>query len=149
MHSGTTDGNGGTDDAGMGASARADYSPSFLKTMSPEAQEVRITMQVEHMLVNDFLMDSRLSEVSTTCYMQWFSNAEWKMLHQAQPMKKRLLFRTWFFLLSVLRLFNILLSLRWCEAPRLPRTETGPRILPRYPETVWLRWAAVLVAQTG
>ncbi len=79
VHSGTTDGNGGTDDAGMGASARAEYSP------------------VEHMLVNDFLMDSRLSDVCTTCYMQRFSNAEWKILRQAQPMKKRLLFRIWFF----------------------------------------------------
>ncbi len=40
-------------------------------------------------------------------------------------------------------------SLTFLEHPRFSNTDSGPRLVPKYPESLWLNWAIALVAQAG
>ncbi len=113
-----------------------------------DAQQERIEMQADEIEVNETVIDNRLSDVHTTCSLQFLSHDEQKFLCYEKHRSKRWLSIAWFWARSMLRILRILFSLTFRQTPSLPNAETGPRLLPRHPEIVWIRWATTLVAQT-
>ncbi len=116
---------------------------------STAARQHRIEELADDILVNDTLIDNRLSDVHTTCYMRFPSREEQKIVRLEKLWSKRLCVSVWFWTSSIFRLFRILFSLAFRKAPRLPNTEYGPFLLPSHPETVWIRWATALIAQAN
>ncbi len=111
--------------------------------------ERRIEKIADAILVNDSLIDNRLSDVHTVCHPRLMSNAERKIVKKA----KHVLLRHWYALrygiVNVVRVIRVLFSLALMKAPFVPNTESGPVIVPLHPESVWLHWATALVAQVG
>ncbi len=113
-----------------------------------DAHQERIEMQADEIEVNETVIDNRLSDVHTTCSMQFLSTDEQKFLRYEKHRSKRWCYIIWFWARSMLRMLRILFSLTFRDTPSLPNAEKGPRLLPRHPEIVWIRWATTLVAQT-
>ncbi len=44
---------------------------------------------------------------------------------------------------------RILFSLTLLRHPRFSNAGSGPRLVPKHPESIWLNWATALVAQAG
>ncbi len=114
-----------------------------------DTQQDRIESQADEIEVNDTLIDNRLSEVSTRCTMRFLSQADKIILKRESSSWKRLMCAAWFGLRGIYRCIRICLSLTFCNGPRLPNSENGPRLLPRHAETVSIHWITALVAQAN
>ncbi len=109
----------------------------------------RIKRMVDDILVNDTLIDNRLSDVRTVCNLRLFSREEDRKVKRAESAFKYwwLCFRYGF--ANMLRAIPMLFFLTFQKSPRFPHADSGPRLVPKRPESIWLNWATALVAQTG
>ncbi len=143
---GTVEMSSDSDQSGTGISNDCDISEKSDKAPS-EPQQARIERLADEILVKEILIDNRLSDVYTACYVRLLSEDEERAVYKESSRVKRLCCRVWYSMRSILRLAIILVSLTFLKTPRLPNSKSGPRLLPRHPETVWIRWATALVAQ--
>lgn len=109
----------------------------------------RIEKIADDVLVNETLIDNRLSDAHTVCNLCLLSREETRTVKRAKSLFNRLWLRFRFSFLNALRVIPILVSLAFLEFPHFPNVKSGPRLVPRRPESVWLSWAAALVAQAG
>ncbi len=112
-----------------------------------ETQQERVEKLADEVLVNDTMIDNRLSEVSTRCSMRFLSQEQLVKLRREASFTKFVFLHIQFLLRNVCRFFQVVVSLTFCKSPDLPNPSTGPRLVPRYPEAICLRWATALVAQ--
>ncbi len=120
-----------------------------LSEMFAGKEEPGIEQIVDDLLVNDTLIDNRLSDVHTVCSFRLFSKMEEKILKKTRLMFRQLQLRFRYGIPNVFRGLKVLFSLAFLNVPFISDAESGPRLVPVRPESLWLKWANSLVAQVG
>ncbi len=109
----------------------------------------RVEKMAENILINDALIDNRLSDVHTVCNFRMFSREESRRMKRAKSRFMQLWLRFRYGFANALRGMRMLFSLTFLKTPLFCNADSGPRLVPKYPESIWLNWATALVAQAG
>lgn len=105
INSSTTESTSEVAETAIRRSDEIDNSEHSVKTPSV------LALIADKILVNETLIDNRLTDVYTACYLNLLSEDEKHVVFQESSLGKRLCYRIWYSVCSILRLPNILLSL--------------------------------------
>ncbi len=93
----------------------------------------RIEKMADNILVNETLIDNRLSDVHTVCNIRLFSREERMKMKRAKSTFKHLHLRFLYGFANVFSGMRMLFSLSFLKHPRFPNADSGLRLVPKRP----------------